>query len=61
MKRKFVIEFEVEDSDIKEWVEYEEEEAGEKISFTPVDLIASQWATGEGLQSLTVTRNEEVS
>jgi hypothetical protein len=63
--RKFVIEFTVEADDIKDWVVYQQTESPELTEeeandWTAVDLLGSNWATGDELMSLRVTRAEEL-
>jgi hypothetical protein len=72
MIRKFVIEFTVDDADIKFAQEQEFKErldaddpedgitAPEDVEFTPVDIIGANWSTGDEFMTLVVTRAEEV-
>lgn len=65
MRRKFVIEFTADDDDIQDWVRYQQEDSPslteeEANNWTAVDLLGSNWATGDEMLSIEVTRVEEV-
>jgi hypothetical protein len=65
-KRRFAVEFEVDDADIQDAMRLEQEaavEAGDldpQPEWTAVDIIGDCWATGEGWHSLRYTRVEEI-